>query len=385
MSGLGDAAADLQAPCALLDLDDFDANAAQLVRRAAGRPIRVASKSLRCRGLIERVLTVDGFSGVMAYAAAEAIWLVRCGIRDVFVAYPSADRASLGELAADPELRAQVTLTVESPETVAFLAGAVGPASGVRVALDVDASLRVGPVHLGARRSPLRTPDDALAAARASRDAGLNVVGVMFYDAQVAGIPDGGPLVRLVKSRSLAELAQRRRTIVRALAEVTELEFVNVGGTGSLDRFGPADASNDEVITEVAAGSGLYGPHLFDLYHRFTPRPALELALPVVRRPDPRHVTVFAGGYVASGVPGPSRLPRPVDRGLRLLRSEGAGEVQTPLRGPAAARLAIGDRVLFRPAKAGETLERFDTVHLIRGGAVVGEAPTYRGEGRNFG
>ncbi len=381
MDGGHGAAAALDAPCALLDLDDFDANAAQLVRRAGGRPIRVASKSVRCRALLDRVLAVERFSGVMAYAVGEANWLVRAGIRDVFVAYPTADRAALADLAGDPLLRAHVTLTVDSPETVGFLAGAVGPASGVRVALDVDASLRLGPVHLGARRSPLRTADDALAAAHSCRDAGLRLVGVMCYDAQVAGIPDAGPLVRLVKSRSLAELALRRRAIVRALRQVTELEFVNVGGTGSLDRFGSAA---DDVITEVAAGSGLYGPHLFDRYDRFRPRPALQVALPVVRRPGRRYVTVFSGGPVASGVPDRSRLPRPVDTRLRLLRTEGAGEVQTPLRG-AAARLAIGDRVLFRPAKSGETLERFDTVHLTRDGRVVGAVPTYRGEGRNFG
>lgn len=393
---MAQAAAGLDAPCALLDLDAFDENADALVRRAGGRPIRVASKSLRCRPLIERVLARDGFSGVMSYAVREAIWLVRCGIRDVFVAYPSADRSALAEVAADPELRAQITVTIDSAETAAFLAEAVGPGSGVRVALDVDASLRLGPMHLGARRSPLRTVEQALAAQRACAAAGLSVVGVMFYDAQVAGIPDGGPLVRLVKARSLAELAVRRRVIVQALRGVTELEFVNVGGTGSVDRFGPAGASGvtrasgatgpeADVITEVAAGSGLYGSHLFDLYHRFTPRPALQFAFPVVRRPDSRHVTVFSGGYVASGVPGPSRLPRPVDRGLKLLGSEGAGEVQTPLRGPRAAELAIGDWVLMRPAKAGEPLERFDTVHLVSGGRVVGQVPTYRGEGRNFG
>lgn len=382
MDGRHGAAAGLDAPCALLDLDDFDANAAQLLRRAGGRPIRVASKSVRCRALLERVLAVEGFSGVMAYAVAEANWLVRSGLADVFVAYPSADRAALADLAGDPVLRSQVTVTVDSPETARFLAAAVGPDSGVRVALDVDASLRLGPVHLGARRSPLRSADDALAVARACRDAGLHLVGVLCYDAQVAGIPDAGPLVYLIKSRSLAELALRRRAIVRALRDVTELEFVNVGGTGSLDRFGSAP---DDVITEVAAGSGLYGPHLFDRYRRFTPRPALQLSLPVVRRPGRRYVTVFSGGSVASGVPDGSRLPRPVDRELRLLRAEGAGEVQTPLRGRGAAALAIGDRVLFRPAKAGETLERFDTVYLLRGGQVVGSVPTYRGEGRNFG
>lgn len=103
-----------------------------------------------------------------------------------------------------------------------------------------------------------------------------------------------------------------------------------------------------------------------------------------MRRPGRRLVTLFSGGYAASGAPGWSRLPRPVDGGLALTRAEGAGEVQTPLRGRAADSLKIGDRVLVRPAKAGEPLERFDQVHLVDA-AGVRAVPTYRGEGRNFG
>ena len=38
----------------------------------------------------------------------------------------------------------------------------------------------------------------------------------------------------------------------------------------------------------------------------------------------------------------------------------------------------------FRHAKAGELCERFDTVLLVQGDAVVDEVPTYRGEGKAF-
>src|SRR5690625_4905865 len=55
-----------QRPVAVLDLDAFDANAADLARRAQGTPIRVASKSLRVRRLIGHVLTRPGFRGVLA-------------------------------------------------------------------------------------------------------------------------------------------------------------------------------------------------------------------------------------------------------------------------------------------------------------------------------
>jgi D-serine deaminase-like pyridoxal phosphate-dependent protein len=129
----------------------------------------------------------------------------------------------------------------------------------------------------------------------------------------------------------------------------------------------------------------LYGPVLFDAYRAFRVRPAAMFALPVVRRPGPAVATVLGGGYLASGPADAGRLPSPhLPAGLRLDRQEGAGEVQTPVLGQAAAALAVGDRVYFRHAKAGELCERFDRLYLIEGDRVVEEVPTYRGEGKCF-
>jgi D-serine deaminase-like pyridoxal phosphate-dependent protein len=375
------ATAGLPAPLVAVDLDAFDANADDLVRRAGGLPIRVASKSVRCRTLLDRVLARPGFSGVMAYAVPEAVWLVGAGVRDVFVAYPSVDEAALRAVATDDQLRAEVTVTVDSVEQVRWLRDTLGDdVAGLGVALDVDASLRVGRVHLGVRRSPTRTADQALTVVRAALGVGLDVRGVMFYDAQVAGLPDAGPHIRTMKRRSVRELGERRHAVVTAVRSESDLRFVNGGGTGSLHRFG-----DDTVVTELAAGSGLYAPTLFDGYDDFDPRPAMAFALPVVRRPGPGYVTAFGGGYVSSGEPGWSRVPSPVRRGLSLVRTEAAGEVQTPLHGDDADGTRIGDRVWMRGAKAGELLERFDNVHLVAGGELVGTVPSYRGEGRNFG
>ncbi|MEO6018995.1 MAG: amino acid deaminase/aldolase [Knoellia sp.] len=374
------ATAGLPCPLVTVDLAAFDANADDLVRRAAGRPIRVASKSVRCRSLLRRVLDRPGFAGVMAYAVPEAVWLVRQGFPDVFVAYPSSDVEWIRAVVEDEHLREEITLAIDSVEHVRFLVDLLGEGSGLRVALDVDCSLRIKRLHLGVRRSPLRAPADALSVTRAALDAGLRVVGVMFYDAQVAGLPDRGPHLKVLKQRSLADLAERRAPLVEAVRALTELDFVNGGGTGSVGRLAAADS-----LTEFAAGSGLYGPTLFDAYDDFAPQPAMTFALPVVRRPDNGIVTAYGGGYVASGEPGWSRVPRPVGRALALIRTEAAGEVQTPLRGRAADGLAIGDRVWMRGAKAGELLERFDHVHLVQQGRLVETVPSYRGEGQNFG
>jgi D-serine deaminase-like pyridoxal phosphate-dependent protein len=378
---------DLDPPFAVLDVPALDANAADLTRRADGVPIRLASKSLRCRWVLEHVLTKPGYAGVMAYSLGEALWLAGHGYRDLLVAYPTVERTALRALAASPEAAGAVTIMVDSAEHLAFLRNTISVGGEtIRLCLDVDASLRVGPVHLGVRRSPLRSAKAARRlAVEIERDSRFRLVGLMFYDAQVAGMPDSSAAVRAIKRRSVHDLAGRRSEIVNAVRAVADIELVNGGGTGSLHVTGL-----DPCLTELAAGSGLYGPTLFDLYRDFTPRPAMFFALGVSRRPSRRHVTGFGGGYVASGPAGEGRLPRPTyPAGLRLLGGEGAGEVQTPVRGKAARRLQIGDRVWFRHAKAGEMCERFDTVHLVGSAGSsadqVNATPTYRGERMNFG
>ncbi|MGW5076975.1 amino acid deaminase/aldolase [Rhodococcus sp. NPDC004095] len=372
-------------PFAAVDVTALDANAADLVRRASGTPIRVASKSVRARAVLERALGAGltesgGFRGIMSYSLREAIWLVRAGARDVLMGYPTVDRAALAELGSDPLLRDSITLMVDSVDHLDVIAAA--GATRARLCLDVDASLRIGPVHLGVRRSPLRTPDEAARLSRAAADRGFAVVGVMFYEAQIAGLPDASAAVRLVKKASAAELATRRGAVVDAItAVVGRLEIVNSGGTGSLEI-----SSADPAVTEVTAGSGLFVPTLFDRYRAFTPRPAMFFALAAVRRPTPKIATLFSGGYIASGPAGASRVPTPVwPAGLKLLRNEGAGEVQTPVAGLAASALRIGDRVWFRHAKAGELCERFTDVHLVDADGTVATVPTYRGEGQCFG
>ncbi|GAA1946854.1 alanine racemase [Kitasatospora viridis] len=385
------ATAGLPAPLAIVDLDAFDANAADLVRRAGGKPVRVASKSLRCRALIDRALSLDGFAGVMGFTLAESIWLARSGITDVLLAYPSTDRAGFAELTADPELAARVTVLVDDPAQLELIDAARGGGERVRVCLELDTSLHLlgGRLRVGARRSPLRTPEQlAELAELVERRPGFAVVGLMAYEGHIAGVGDrlaGRPVrsaaIRLMQARATAELADRRAAVVRAVRRVVPgLEFVNGGGTGSVAR-----TAAEAAVTEVAAGSGLYQPRLFDNYRAFRGRPAALFAQPVVRRPGVGVVTVLGGGYPASGPVGADRLPEPyLPEGLRYDPQEAAGEVQTPLLGAAADDLLIGDRVWFRHAKAGELCERFAELHLVRGDRVVETVPTYRGEGRTF-
>ena len=389
------ATAALDPPLAIVDEDAFDRNAADLTRRAAHHPIRIATKSLRCRYLIERALAMPGYSGVMCYSLPEALWLHAMGTcDDLLVAYPTVDVGALRALAADDTARRQITIMADSVAHVDVVDRALGGGHPeIRVCLELDVSwrplARQPLVHIGTWRSPLHTPRQAAGfAATISRRTGFRLVGVMGYEGQVAGLGDAPPghplkgqLIRLIQARSVAELNRRRAEAIRLIRAVTSLEFVNGGGTGSLE-----STALDPSVTELTAGSGLVGPTLFDAYTRFTPEPALLFALPVARRPAPNIATLFAGGYVASGTGTPDRLPRPyLPAGLRLTGVEGAGEVQTPVRGATAGQLSPGDRVWLRHAKAGELAERFAVYHVIAGDGQVTAVPTYRGEGQCFG
>ncbi len=377
-------------PIAVVDLDAFDANAADLVRRAGGKPLRVASKSLRVPALIRRALAHDGFSGVLAFTVAEALWLHETGVSDdIVVAYPSVDVAALRRLLASPAAAAAITLMVDDPAHLDLVDAARGSHDvEVRIALDLDAGLRLGGQHIGPKRSPLFDTADVVALARrvVERD-GLRLVGVMTYEGQVAGVQDDVPdqrtkslLVRRLKQASMAQLEVRRREIAEALSRVADLEFWNGGGSGSVEA-----TAADAAVTEIAAGSGLLVPGIFDHYASFEPRPAAYFGLRVTRKPTPAIATVHGGGLIASGATGADRSPVPwVPPGLHLTGLEGAGEVQTPLTGHPAALLRIGDLVWFRHAKSGELFEHVRDVHLVRDAAITEVVPSYRGCDRAF-
>jgi D-serine deaminase-like pyridoxal phosphate-dependent protein len=386
--------AEVEAPFAFVDLEAMWANAEEMLGRAGGKPIRVASKSIRCRALLEAILARDlRFQGLMTFTLPETLWLAEQGFENLLLAYPTADAGALEELAlrsaAHPE--GAPIVMVDCVEHLEMIESVLGTgAAPLRVCIDVDASWwwLGGRVKVGPKRSPIHTVEQAVALAREiEKRPQIELDALMAYEGQIAGVGDKPPgqwrrgaAIRFMQKRSAEELAQRRKAIVSALGEFVELEIVNGGGTGSLDLTAAEDA-----ITEVTAGSGFYAPALFDHYSRFRLTPAAGFALPIVRKPSSGTATALGGGYLASGSGDATRLPSPwLPEGLELDGDEGAGEVQTPLLGPAAAGLEVGDRAYFRHAKAGELCERFDTLYLVEGEAIVDEVPTYRGEGKTF-
>jgi D-serine deaminase-like pyridoxal phosphate-dependent protein len=380
--------AGIDAPFALVDLNAMWSNGREMLGRAQGTPIRVASKSVRCRALLAAILEQPGFQGLMTFTLSESLWLHGHGFHDVLLAYPTADRGALAQLARLDSDRAPI-LMVDSVDHLDYIEAAAGrDGAPIRVSIELDVGWWPlgGRIKVGAKRSPVRTPEQAQALAReiATRPR-FELAALMGYEAHIAGLGDHplgkrlqAPLIRLMKRRSAAEIAERRAAVVAAVREVSPVPVVNGGGTGSVHL-----TRREPVITEITAGSGFFASTLFDRYADFELTPAAMFAMPVVRRPSAGVATLLGGGYHASGAAGLDRLPAPyLPRGLRLDPQEGAGEVQTPVLGAAAASLRIGDRVYLRHAKAGELCERFDRLHLVSGGEIVDDVPTYRGEGR---
>ena len=392
-----DALKDLSLPLAFVDLDRFDANVSYVAstQKKTGKTIRIGSKSVRCLSLLKRIFEVGGdcYKGILSFSVQEAKYLTLNGFDDIIIAYPSIQRPDLKLLSEMTAQGKTVSLMADCMEHLDAMSEA-GKSLGVRLkaCIDVDMSYRPAgsKIHLGVRRSPLRSVEDVVSLARYAKDLpGVEIDSIMGYEAHIASLPDNTPgkafkslLIRGLKNLSVRELTKRRDSVVSALKkEGINLRAVNGGGSGSLVSSGA-----DQDLTEVTAGSAFYGPLLFHHFQEVKFNPSAFFALQIVRKPAPRMVTCHGGGYVASGSAGVDKLPAPVlPEGLKLLPMEGAGEVQTPMMLPEACPpLEIGDPVIFQHAKAGELCERFNELHLIKNGRIVDKALTYRGNGHSF-
>lgn len=379
-------------PAAIVDLDAFDANLDRMrgAVREHALTLRLATKSVRVPALIRRAQERGGgvVSGLMCFSAEEAALLAEQDFDDLLVAYPTLQRAPLDRAAALAKRGVKVSLAVDSEDAIDALelaAATAGTKLDAVVCVDMSLEMFGGRVHAGVRRSPLHRPEDVVRIAKYVHHApNLRFHGILAYEAQVAGVGDDSAVMAAIRRASMREITRRRPEIVSRLkGEGLSPTLVNGGGTGSID-----ETTAETGVTEIAAGSGLYKPHLFD--HYSSPRvsglrPALFFALEAVRRPSPTHLTCGGGGYVASGSASADKHPLPwLPEGLRLLPLEMAGEVQTPLEGDAAKDIKLGDPIVFRPAKAGEPLERFSEVLLVSGNRIVDRVPTYRGLGWTF-
>jgi len=382
---------EISKPCAFVDLALFKENALDIAASSNSKPIRIASKSIRSVALLKKLFSYSPlYQGIMCFTADEAIYLQEQGFDDLLIAYPVWNTTQLRKISQLVRDNQTITVMIDSVEHIDRLEQIAKETKGsFLVCMDIDLSSDFYGLHFGVHRSPIKTPEHALAIVNRIVDSiFLHLDGVMGYEAQIAGITDNNPeqkaknkVIQFLKRKSSKELMQKRQHILDAIhAKGVSLRFVNGGGTGSLHQ-----TAHERQVTEVTVGSGFFNPQLFDYYKDFKRQPAMLFALEITRIPTQHIYTCFGGGYIASGAIGKDKQPKVyLPTGARLTANEGAGEVQTPIHYQGKIPLQHGDPIIMRHSKSGELCERFREVLLIDEGAVVGTATTYRGDGKCF-
>jgi len=376
-------------PLAFVDLDLLDENIKNIAKRAKGKKIRIASKSIRCLSIIKRILNSNTiYQGVMCFHPEEACFLADEGLDDLLVAYPTVDQKAITNITSHLKKGRQIYLMCDLAEHIQLI-NKIGEAENciIPICIDLDMSVAFPALHFGVYRSSITNLQSLKQLVTViKQNPFVKLAGAMGYEAQIAGVGDNMPnesiknqVVRLLKKQSIKKIATWRTQAVNyLLAEGFKLDFVNGGGTGSLE-----STCLENALTEATAGSGFFASGLFDNYTNFKHLPAAAFAIPISRKPKKGIYTCSGGGYIASGPVGIDKCPKPyLPKGIQLFNNEGTGEVQTPIK--TDLPLNLGDPILFRHSKAGELCERFNHLHLIANNEIVNTVPTYRGQGKCF-
>ena len=378
-------------PLAFVDLDLLDANIAVIKNKVKGKPVRIASKSIRCPHILQYILDKDStFQGLMTFTGKEALALAEKGFDNLLMGYPIANKKDIASICQANKKGKSIVLMVDSILHIQWIEEQAKKLQMVQpVCIDVDMSSDYPGLHFGVYRSPIHTIEKFKKLVDATLTfPHVKIVGLMGYEAQIAGVGDNSPYngikntaIRALKKLSIGELKKRRTACVQYLIDKgLQPELINGGGTGSIN-----STREENFVTEISVGSGFYAPALFDYYESFRFAPAAAYAIQIVRSPKKGMFTAQGGGYVASGNISPDKQPKPyLPQGIQLTENEGTGEVQTPFTYTGKDELKVGDPIFFRHSKAGELCERFSSLHLVRGGKIIDRVPTYRGLGWTF-
>lgn len=376
-------------PFATVNLDAIDRNIAFVNQKTKHKQIRIATKSVRSIGLLRYVAErLHHHSGFMTFDLRETFYLLNEGFDDLLLGYPQFEESALEDIIPFIRQGKEVTFMVDCLAQWNWLEK-FGEKHEIllNICIDINLSVNFKLLYFGTKRSSLH---NALAVERLLTEARsfthTKVIGLMGYEAQIAGVPDlpasrwQAAVISSLKKKSLAKITSLRQEVVEQVREVyPNLQFVNGGGSGSIDFTTAA-----EEVTEITIGSAFYFPALFSRYDALPLESAVNFALRVTRQPESEVFVCNGGGYIASGAIGEDKNPVPVwPEQLTFLKNEGAGEVQTPLHDP-NRQLKIGDTVYFKHAKAGELCERFNELHARRGHVYKGSFKTYRGDGACF-
>jgi D-serine deaminase-like pyridoxal phosphate-dependent protein len=296
-------------PCVLVDMDQLKENALRFAElaRANGKTIRIATKSLRVPELIQDVVQMapDVYKGFMCFSVTEAHFLwKKFGWDDFLVAYPTTDIMDITLAWVMTQSGVSIILMVDVPDHVHQI-GVTARAQvlaeirakaeedecneakhkehsdptkvptvdmkiPLKICIDADMSLNIFGKHIGAHRSGTFCERDVhcLIDDIGRYKSVLKFVGVMGYEAQIAGVADSAnscilnAAIRFMKRISRWDVRRKRSHISKLLRlRETDIELFNGGGTGSI-----ITAVSEPWLTEVTVGSGLLQSQYFDAY-----------------------------------------------------------------------------------------------------------------------
>jgi D-serine deaminase-like pyridoxal phosphate-dependent protein len=382
-----------QLPSAILDKDLLDKNIKEILKKVKGVKIRIASKSIRSTPVLKEIIksSPESFSGIMAFTITEALFLIDNGFSNILIGYPSIHASSIEEVCKRISKEHQITFMVDLPEHIQLLDSIAKKYNVVLpICIDIDMSTSFPGIYFGVYRSSIKKEKQLIDLLKASSSLNnINIVGVMGYEAQIAGVGDNvkgrflkNKLIQILKNKSIKKIASKREEFIKTVeASINKkLTIVNAGGTGSIN-----SSIKESLINEITVGSGFFSPALFDNYGEFKYKPALFYGVEVSRNPLKNIYVASGGGYIASGTTGVNKQPKPfLPNDIELIKNEGMGEVQTPFKYNGKENLKLGNPVFFRHAKAGELCERFNELVVVSDNKIIDRYKTYRGEGKCF-
>lgn len=378
---------DKKFPLVICDIDAFNHNLEKVGNylRTVKKSLRVCTKSVRVPKLVRKVEEQDFVNGLFTYNSAETLFYAeKYQVEDILMGYPTTSSVDAEELCKAALIKGvDITVMVDSVHHLDLLEKAASKFDvNLNILIEVDVADKFLGINVGVLRSPLRKPEDIVKIAREiDKRTHLQYRGIMGYEAQNASIGDTSFFMKMIKKRSRKHVNQWRQNIVDILIkEGFEPEVVNGGGSGCFE-----ETADETTTTEIGIGSLLFKSHIFDDIKSLSMFiPSLFFALQMVRKPRNNIVTAFSGGYVSSGAVRATPMPiKP--KGLRTIKNEEFGEVQTPFKyNPKTSSINLGDPVFCRFGKAGEPLEHFNEINIYSNGKIIDKFPTYRGLGKRF-
>src|SRR5690554_5805285 len=244
-------------PLAFLDLDLLDKNIDLIKKRVSSKKIRIASKSIRCKYVLEYILKNDSiFQGLMTFTAQEALTLIKEGFDDLLMGYPVVNKRDIHGFCEATRNGKSAVLMVDSIQHFELIEEQARQLDVVQpVCIDIDMSSDYLGLHFGVYRSPINSLEKFKALVDQTMGfQHVKIVGIMGYEAQIAGVGDASPyngiknsVIKILKKLSINEVKNRRTACVQYLIDKgLNPTLVNGGGTGSID-----STKQEDLVTEI--------------------------------------------------------------------------------------------------------------------------------------